>query len=753
MEMLDHALGYAERGWPVFRIAPGTKKPFPGSHGFKDAATNEILVTRMWDEQPDADIGMATGKTSGVWVLDIDGEEGSRNLTLLEGKFGPLPDTLESRTGSGGRHLFFKWPAAREVRNKQALLGHKGIDVRGEGGYVVLPPSGHPTGQVYAWPYEQDMPIAGVSELWIDAIAPVKRPLAPWEQPTPSSASAPPPKPVGSTPILQRAQAYLSECEPAVQGQGGHDKLLWAARALVVGFQIEEATAISLLWSDFNPRCSPQWDQSNPSERRDFERKVQQVNQTPGEKPPGWLLDEYGLRSGEIAVANIVGDRIANALLARYSSLDTDNTPDPDPEAISQRTAFPLHHFPHQMADYCRQVAEAHVVDPSFVGLPMLAIAGSAMGNCWRLKLKKNFVACPQLWIGLVAPSGSNKSGPLHEVLAALRKTIPTESLENPMLNPQGRTVVSDATLEAVIARLAENPRGLCVFRDELAGWLKSFNAYKKSGGDEQTWLEMWSAHPYTVDRKTNNEQLHIPAAAVSVVGGMQPRVLAECFDPARFASGLVPRILVTCPPEKDRHWTEAEVSDGAETAWADCIHWLRTRPFKGLDPNSNQFMPHILTMTPDAKAIYVGFFEAMQRVAKLSRNEHVKSFAIKAQVQSARMILIHRGMLLAETRPEKIDAPIGIESVRAGVEWMNWALAEQMRIYGFADTERRRTEAASLADSLRAKFNGTASVRQVQQSNGKKWKTAEAARESIQNVIDHGLARWVDPQKTVELI
>jgi hypothetical protein len=82
-------------------------------------------------------------------VLDIDGDIGEATLKKLEGEFGQLPSTVEAITGGGGRHLFFETPDAL-IRNSAGKIG-PGIDVRGEGGYVIAPPSVHPSGRVYAW--------------------------------------------------------------------------------------------------------------------------------------------------------------------------------------------------------------------------------------------------------------------------------------------------------------------------------------------------------------------------------------------------------------------------------------------------------------------------------------------------------------------------------------------------------------------------------------------------------------------------
>ncbi len=733
---IEAAKTYARRGWPVFRVSPRGKIPMRGSRGCLDATADEAAVCRWWQDAPEANVGIATGLRAGCWVLDIDGERGAQSLAELEAEIGALPETLEQATGSGGRHLFFSWPE-REVRNRQNVRA--GIDVRGEGGYIVAPPSVHPSGNAYRW--TNDLPIAEAPTALLDLVAPAEKTVAPWERIAPRKpVQAPAPAPVsavGGTPIIERASRYLRECEPAVQGSGGHNALLWAARALVVGFELDDGTALSLLWSEFNPRCSPPWKQS---ERKDFERKVAEARRTPGTKPRGWLLDEFGLRSGADALAEIArGQESASNLLASCQA-------SPEPEAMQDRPAFPLDYFPPKIADYCRQVAESHVVDESFAGLPMLAVAATAMGNTFRLQLKKGFIVPPTLWVGIVSPSGTNKSGPLSEVIAPLYQPIPIEDTENALLNPQGqKAVVSDATLEAVITRLSESPRGLMVFRDELAGWAKSFNAYKKSGGDEQTWLEFWGAKEYHLDRKTNNEQIHIPAASTCVLGGIQPKILVECFDPGKFASGLVPRLLITCPPASDMYWSEAEVSDDAARVWAEAILWLRKRPFAAFDPNTGRYQPHVLTLTPEAKAHYVDFFNEISGEIAGMENEQARGFASKARVVAGRLMLIHRGLHLASGGYGSMTGPVELDSAKAGVAWARWALAEQMRVYGFTSIEYARQQAETLAEAIRDKHKGRATIRQVQHTNTKRYPNAEAAKDAMEQLVKAGLARWAD--------
>lgn len=766
------ALDYARRGWPVFPVqAPkhgdleSGKKPLT-PHGFKDATTNLNVVERWWDRWPEAGIGVPTGEAIGAWVLDVDGAEGSASLTALEQELGALPETLESHTGGGGRHFFFAWPAGRSVGNRQHANKRAGIDVRGAGGYVVVPPSGHASGRAYDWPLGPAGKIAAAPKAWLDFVAPVPRSIAPWERPV----GAPPPAPrsvaraITRTATTDRARLYLRECDPSVQGAGGHNALLWAARALVVGFELDDATAIELLWSEFNPRCQPPWDRDDERQQRDFERKVSQARVTPGEKPTGWLLDELGLRSSAESLTRIAkGGEIAARLLASAASRAV-NTPEriefpPEPDLTGPlppapaRGTFPVDALPPAVEEYVRALAGSHCVDLSTCGLPALAVAGAAMGNAWRLQLKRGFVVPPLLWVALVGPSGSNKSGPLREVVAPLRRDLTVDRVSDPMLNPQGQAVVSDATLEAVVVRMRDSARGLLVFRDELAGWAKSFNAYRKGGGgDEQAWLEFWGGGDYRVDRKTQDERIHIPAASAAILGGIQPKVLVECFDPKKFASGLVPRILIACPPVSDMFWREDEVDPAAEAAWHAAITWLRATPFVGLDANAGRYLPRVLSLSVEAKAAYVGFFNAMELEIGQTPDENARAFMSKARVQAGRLALIHHGLRLAgEDRDLARD--VGLASMESGIRLARWCLEEQLRVYGFGAKAHREQAAAELASKIRERFPDGATAREIQRTNWRRYENVGAAKAALVQLVELGHARWADEAKSKVLL
>ena len=143
------ALKYAELGIPVFPCEPRGKKPIT-KHGLKDATTDADTIREWWRKDPDANIGMPMGSQSGMFALDVDGPMGGASLAKLIETLGPLPTTLEQRTGKG-IHLFFRYPTnGATIRNSASKVG-PGLDVRGDGGYLVVAPSVHPNGTTYEW--------------------------------------------------------------------------------------------------------------------------------------------------------------------------------------------------------------------------------------------------------------------------------------------------------------------------------------------------------------------------------------------------------------------------------------------------------------------------------------------------------------------------------------------------------------------------------------------------------------------------
>jgi hypothetical protein len=190
---LRNALRYAERGWPIMPLWSRygdecgcgdadckSQGKHPIGHlvpnGFKDASTDRKTIGRWWHEYPDAGIGMPTGAKSGMIVIDIDSKKG-RDGTIALGKLrqlSPLPETRTALTPSGGQHLYFKNPGG--IRSSTDKLG-VGLDVRGDGGYVVLPPSYG----LYKWVFDEDGCVKRTAQLpkpWVEHLRSLSAPPA-----------------------------------------------------------------------------------------------------------------------------------------------------------------------------------------------------------------------------------------------------------------------------------------------------------------------------------------------------------------------------------------------------------------------------------------------------------------------------------------------------------------------------------------------------------------------------------------------
>lgn len=158
-QTLQAALEYLRRGWSVIPLhsirnglctcgkadcnSPGKHPPISWKEFQKRHAT-EAEVRQWFKRLPWANIGIVTGIISGLLVLDIDGKSGMDSIENRE-----LPPTIAVETGGGGRHYYFKYPIGGNIGNKIALLDH--VDIRGDAGYVVAPPSTHRSGKCYQW--------------------------------------------------------------------------------------------------------------------------------------------------------------------------------------------------------------------------------------------------------------------------------------------------------------------------------------------------------------------------------------------------------------------------------------------------------------------------------------------------------------------------------------------------------------------------------------------------------------------------
>lgn len=153
----DHALAYGYAGWQVLPLRPREKRPLT-SHGVKDATSDPNAIREWWKRWPYANIGLAV--PAGFAVLDIDSAEA---LAQIKAEGCELSETACARTRKGW-HLWYSTGDA-EVGNRVGL--RPGVDVRGRDGYVVAPPSFHPSGSIYRWQTEFDRDSIAPAPDWL----------------------------------------------------------------------------------------------------------------------------------------------------------------------------------------------------------------------------------------------------------------------------------------------------------------------------------------------------------------------------------------------------------------------------------------------------------------------------------------------------------------------------------------------------------------------------------------------------------
>lgn len=234
------ANAYANAGWPVFPLRPGSKRPATPNHsadrcdgsdprcawaghvGWEDRATTDPgRIARGWDQQPYG-IGIACGP-AGLVVVDLDTAKGSASsgaetLAQLEHDLGrTLPATWTTGTPSGGRHLYYRQPPSSRLGNTAGRLG-AGIDSRGWGGFVVAPPTTIRSGDY--WLVDDHLPV--VLPDWIARLLTPAAPSPPRDRPAKIASSLPASPDRAKRYATRAVNGELERVANAVEGRRNH---------------------------------------------------------------------------------------------------------------------------------------------------------------------------------------------------------------------------------------------------------------------------------------------------------------------------------------------------------------------------------------------------------------------------------------------------------------------------------------------------------------------------------------------------
>jgi len=756
-ELLQSALDYAGRGWPVLplhsikggRCACGRPDcGSPGKHprtarGLKDASTDPATIERWWRRWPVANIGIATGAAAGLVVLDVDPRhDGDESLAELIAEHGPLPRTIEAATGGGGRHLAFAHPGG-SIPNRANI--RPGLDIRGDGGYIVVPPSLHASGRTYTWLHGPDDLRPAPLPAWLREL--IDRPA----EPAPRPAGAPPaPTPPmngdGRDRLLERAQEYVAKVRGVGEGQRNDAAFRLAGNLAAMhgpaGERLNAGDITELLrgWNDRND-------------------------------PP--LPDDELRRTVESASRN--GTPRAPKPPAGPSPASTTSPPRP----IEPFRPFPVDALPEPIRSLVADGSRAIGCDPSFIGLPLLAAAASAIGMTRRLSLKRGWSEPSIIWGVIVGESGTLKSPALELALRPVRRRqaeamrrhaaeLERYAIEyaqyerdyavwrrsqdpcDPPMKPRepvpDRCWCDDTTIEALAGLLIHQPRGLLCARDELSGWLSSFDRYANTrGSDAAKWCEMFGGRPLLVDRKTGTPRtLHVPAAAVSLTGGIQPETLRRALaDGEYIENGLAARLLLAMPPRRAKRWTEADVDPAVEDAVSRVFDRLYGLEHDIVD--RGELYPRLVRLSGAAKGAWVAFYDQHAKEHADLTGELSAAWS-KLEGYAARLALVVHFIRWAAGDPAVEDPDvIDARSVESGIELSRWFGHEARRVYavlaeGDEDRDRRR-----LAEWI-GRHGGSVTVRDLVRGVWQYRGRPDEARAALDELAKVGLGRWTCP-------
>jgi len=480
-------------------------------------------------------------------------------------------------------------------------------------------------------------------------------------------------------------------------------------------------------------------------------------------------LDSFGLPADNLPALDAEIARLAKEAYRTPAKREKNRgSVDVDREWVS----FPTSNLPEPTGHYVEAAAGAIGCEPAFVALPLLSALAGAIGTSTRIEMKPDWQEPAVVWTAIVGESGTHKSPALKAAtrfadrqdareIRAFREEVTTYEAEQARYEadlkawqrkPSGgpapekpvapvcrRFLIADVTIEALADRLADNPRGVLIARDELAGWLDSFNQYKGGkGADSAAWLSIHNAGSLRVDRKSGDRKTtFIQSAAVSLAGGIQPPVFSRSLGTSHFQDGLAARLLVAMPSKMPRKWTERRIPNDTTDAVARVF--VRLWSLESDIDADGDLRPRDLSLTPEARALWIAFYNRHGAELSALTGDLAAAWS-KLEGYAARLALVcHLTDWAAGCTA--LPGPVDQVAVESGIRLTEWFKHETRRVYavlGEGDDERDRRE---LVDLIRRR-GGTITARELQQAS-RAYPMADAADEALTELAKSGRGDW----------
>ncbi|MDR1685022.1 MAG: DUF3987 domain-containing protein [Desulfovibrio sp.] len=701
-EILAAALGYAKKGLPIFPCKPKDKRPYT-DHGFKDASSDPQIIQDWWGRWPDALIGLSTGRASGIFALDVDlghkeGENGLESLSALEAANSPLPETKRTRTPSGGLHYLFRHPVGMKIGNSAGKLG-LGLDTRGDGGYVIFPPSRTAKGK-YSFENPQT-PLAEIPDWLLKLLAP---PAAPKQK-----QLTPPVQTSGLLAYVRTAiEGELNRLAASPSGTR-NDALNRASFALgqwVGGGALSEDEAECLLFQAAQS-CGLVADDGENSVRKTIGSGFSRGKDNPRSVPA----------SAKKACSNSVD--VVPAGEDGQESEETRILPPPPP--------VPLEVFPAAVRAILEEAAEAFACPVQIPTTCLLGVLSCLVGGTRLISLRPSWREPGNIWIATVAASGIGKT-PCAAAFFSPVKRLEYEAFrqwreeytayeneldfyrkerqkakrgdpipDKPIQPKRRQAYVDDATVEALGEVLSENPRGIMWRRDELSGIIADMDKYSSGnsgGGTRSRLLSSYDGQEWKTSRTSNpTRNLYIPHAYVGIFGGIQPAMLPKVFEAGASgvdeASGFLQRfMLIRAEREKPGYWTERYLSQPSKDLLTSIAAALWTWDIE-YDAEGRE-VEKIVTASSQAKSVFIEWFNRIAQEEFLSQNAALLS---KLKGQAQRLCLLLHCLDAALVGNDGMN-PVTEDTMRRALLLADWVKEHQVQCWRFFAAEQGAKQA-----------------------------------------------------------
>jgi len=452
---------------------------------------------------------------------------------------------------------------------------------------------------------------------------------------------------------------------------------------------------------------------------------------------------------------------------------------EPEPEVELEWVPFPVGSLPEPLRSIVEEISSVMGCDATSVALPALAICGASVGLSREIRLKNSWSEPPILWTCTIQPSGSMKSPPWRAAVQPLQKIqdelfkeydagceeyerelaryeVAKKTCKNKGDLPEKpkppscvRHIVADCTVEAIVPILRSNPRGIIVARDELSAWLGSFNQFgnKTRGTDAAKWCEMFKGAAVTVDRKTGATTIHVPRAATSVCGTIQPEILQKHLGRENFQNGLAARLLLAEPPVHEKKWTDLEMSEDTRQS-----HDRLIRALVDLKPQyapDGSCEPIAVTLDDGARKRWIAFYNKHAKRQSGADNPDLKSAFAKLEAYAARIALVLH-CVKAVSVPDYIESRIREDVMEDAIRLTEWFIHEIARVYQNIGQAPDGTETAQ--DDLFKYIEGrggTVTVRGIAKSGPRRFRGTEGpVRKLLRSLVEAKLGQfaWSTP-------